>query len=203
MSRADLLQGLKLAVIAGFTAVLLTLSLPFIFNAHLVNASIIALVSLVYLLHLLKRARLRQGRLVFLLIWLGINTLSWILESSLVYPILDNAILIWIVRSLYFHNSIRAALLDLGLVILGLCAAAWALLQTASLVVAIWCFFLLQIFFSLIKSGELPTWLGGQPDSRLHSSTEQYGGEPDRFAIAHRVACSAISQLSNFPKRGL
>jgi hypothetical protein len=54
---------------------------------------------------------------------------------------------IWVVRSLYFHSSLLAALIDCGLSGLAACGLAWAAVQTGSVFVATWTFFLVQSFF--------------------------------------------------------
>ena len=106
----------------------------------------------------------------------------WILDVGLLQQVLIQAGLIWLVRSLHFHDSLFTAALDFGLISVGLAAAFWALLNTGSAVAATWTFFLIQALFCL-----LPTPRGGQrPESTGASG----------FQAAHRVAVEAVRKLS-------
>jgi len=142
--------------------------------------------SLVYLVYLLKRSGARVGRLVVISGWAIVGLCGWLLELGLVEQVLMHGGLLWLTRSLYFHGSLLSALLDLGLVAVGLLAAAWALVNTGSPAAALWSFFLLQALFVWI-----PAFTPGQPDDPYYRRDEA-----SQFQSAHRVAVDAVRKLT-------
>ena len=90
-------------------------------------------------------------------------------------------------RSLYFHGSLPAAALDLGLVSVGLAAASWAALNTSSLAAALWSFFLVQALFCWI-----PDLSGG--NAKADRMARADGAE---FAAAYRAAQEAVRKLTS------
>ena len=119
-------------------------------------------------------------------IWSIATLTSMLLDTSLISFLLVQAASIWVVRSMYFHTSVLPALLDLGLVTFGLVATAWAILQTSSVMIAIWCFFLTQSLFVLI-----PGFANNRDKKGSFNPVEV-----DRFQSAHRVALDAVRKLS-------
>jgi hypothetical protein len=106
---------------------------------------------------------------------------EWILEAVSA----EQASIVWLVRSLYFHNSLVTALLDLGLVGIGLLGGAWALINTGSAAAALWTFFLLQALFS---------WIPVFDPKR--AEVFRAAGQDPSFQAAHRVAVDAVRKLS-------
>ena len=142
--------------------------------------------SLAYLLYLLKRSGARIGRVVVISAWLLLTLICWTFDAHLLEQIVLQAALIWLVRSLYFHQSVFTALLDLGLVSVGLAVSAWAMLNTGSLVASLWSFLLVQALFCWLP--ELSQGrCGDHPNSERDRST---------FQSAHRVAIDAVRKLS-------
>ncbi len=142
--------------------------------------------TLAYLAYLLRRSRARTGRIVVVSAWAFATFACWLVGASLSEQVLLYAGLIWLVRSLYFHGSIVAALLDLGLVALGLAAAVWALLNTGSLAASLWSFFLVQALFRWIPDLDRDP-AGSAPRATASASS---------FQSAHRVALDAVRKLS-------
>ncbi len=142
--------------------------------------------TLAYLVYLLRRSRARTGRIVVVSAWALATLGCWLVGASPSAQVLIYAGLIWLVRSLYFHGSILAALLDLGLVGIGLAAAIWALLNTGSIAAALWSFFLVQALFRWIPDLE-PNRSGPAPHTAASASS---------FQSAHRVALDAVRKLS-------
>ena len=140
--------------------------------------------ALAYLLYLLKRSRARVGRFVVISGWAMTSLACWFFDVALLEQVLLQAGMIWLVRSLYFHGSIWNAALDLGLVSAGLAAAAWALLNTGSLVAALWSFFLVQALFC---------WL---PQPQGENRPDHSANAASSFQSAHRVAIDAVRKLS-------
>ncbi len=151
-----------------------------LFNALLLGAT------LVYLVYLLRRSEARVGRVVAVGAWAAASLACWSFDLPLFEQVLIQAGFIWLIRSLYFHASIFAALLDFGLVSVGLAAATWAMLNTASLAAALWSFFLVQALFC---------WI---PDLARRRSGREPSSEADShsFQSAHRVALDAVRKLT-------
>ena len=142
--------------------------------------------ALSYLLYLLKRSDAHVGRVVVIVIWSLMTLVCWMFDVHLLEQVLLQATAIWLVRSLYFHNSMFTALLDLGLVSVGLAASAWAMLNTGNLVASIWSFFLVQALFCWVPQlGQSEP--GDFRDDRSNRSS---------FESAHRVAVDAVRKLS-------
>jgi hypothetical protein len=186
MKAPGILEGITLAIGASVAGGVLAALLPILFSEYASAQILIAGLGLGYLIYLLKRSNERTGRVVMIAFWLVASLTCMLLESSLFSTLLVQAALIWIVRSLYFQASVLPALLDLGLVAFGLLASAWAILQTGSVITAIWCFFLTQSLFVLI-----PGFAGTRDDASYFNPVDS-----DRFQSAHRVALDAVRKLS-------
>lgn len=186
MKAPGILEGIVIAIGASVTGGVLSALLPILISRSNSILILIATLTLAYLLYLLKRSNERTGRVVMVALWLLATLGSILLGTSLISFLLIQAAIIWIVRSLYFHSSILPALLDLGLVAFGLVASTWAILQTGSIMTAIWCFFLSQCLFVLI-----PIFAVSNNNSSCLNPVET-----DRFQSAHRVALDAVRKLS-------
>ena len=184
MKGPSILQGIVFAVIASLASGVAGELLPMLFSSSLSSLLIVITLSLAYLLFLLKRSRSRQGRIVTIALWLTISLGGWLLGLSLIAQILLQLSMIWIIRSLYFHTSLFAALLDLILVVMASAAGVWAILQTGSFIAAVWCFFLAQSLFVAI------------PDITTRKRTTPTADTDDQFQNAHRIAQEAVRKLS-------
>ena len=186
MKTPGLLEGITLAVGTSLCGGLLAVLSPTVLSQNTSFRLLISTLGLAYLIYLLKRSNERTGRVVMVGVWL-IATLACVLvDSSLLGFLLVQAALVWVIRSLYFHASVLPALLDLGLVCFALVASAWALLQTGSVMIAIWCFFLTQSLFVLI-----PDFSGNRQQVTSFAPVDT-----DRFHSAHRLALDAVRKLS-------
>jgi len=146
---------------------------------------IIALAAAAYLLFLLRGRSARVGRVTTVLAWTAVSAVSWILNPGLLVYLLVQMALLWLVRCVYFYNSLLAALLDFGLQVLSLGAALWALEQTGSLLLSLWSFFLVQALFVAIPPAGL----------RPAQSTLDCAEEDAGFTRAHRSAEAALRRL--------
>lgn len=186
MKGPGILKGIVFAIFASLASGLLLKIFPLVLSSASSNILIIMGLSLAYLVFLQRYNDIRRGRVLVFAAWITLGLASWLLGLSLIEQILLNILMIWIVRSLYFHSSITAALLDLVLVIMAAGAGVWAALQTSSLIVAIWCFFLSQSLF-----GAIPEF-----SQRRKSDSPSPGATGDHFQAAHRVAQDAVRKLS-------
>ncbi len=186
MNRPGIFDGLVVALMLALAAGAASL----LFGGFIARASLVGIILhaavLAYLVYLLRRAGARVGKLVVVAAWALLAAVNWLLPVPLLEQILLLAALAWLVRSLYFHASLIGAALDFGLVSTGLAAAAWAVINTGSLAVALWSFFLLQALFCLIPHS--PGRQGAERAAEdIHAAS---------FRAAHRVALDAVRKLS-------
>ena len=96
--------------------------------------------------------------------------------------LLIHGCLLWLIRSLYFHTGLLEALLDGGLLCLGAVLALGTLQVTASSLMSIWVFFLVQALFVTL------------PNLHRRSDVEAAPAK-DKFASAQQRAEAALTQL--------
>ncbi len=184
MNGLSILQGIVFAVLASAAGGIGGELLSILFSPGLSSLIIVFALSLSYLLFLLHRSQIKQGRIVVVALWLAISLGGWLAGLSLIAEILLQLSMIWIFRSLFFHPSVFAALLDLMLVVTASAAGAWAIIQTGSFMAAVWCFFLAQSLFVAI------------PDITGRKKVSTTARTGDQFQNAHRVAQEAVRKLS-------
>lgn len=183
IKRPSFLQGVLVALLLSFFGGAVFVTLKVLLAPGLLLRTVIALLALAYVLYLLSRSRERTGRIVCIVLWTLIATITWVLHPPLLLYVLVHAGLIWLIRSLYFHASVLAALADLGLSALSLAAAIWATSQSHSLMLALWCFFLVQALFVAIPAS-----------LRSSTATQETSGD-EGFQRAHRCAEAALRRL--------
>ena len=186
MKSPGIINGIIIAFFISLAAGVASL----IFGGFVAAPTLFSLVlcasTLAYLVYLLKHSNARIGRIVVISGWALANITFWLFDIPLIEQVFIQAGIIWLVRSLYFHASIFAALLDLGLVSAGLAAGAWAIANTGSPTTAIWSFLLTQSLFG---------WI---PDLAKTQSGDAYSPHPEQapFQSAHRVAVDAVRKLT-------
>ena len=186
MKTPGIIDGLVVAFLISLGAGAASLVLGgFVYKSTLFNLILFA-AALVYLIYLLRRSSARVGRVVVISGWAVTSLACWLLHVPLFEQVLIQAGIIWLVRSLYFHGSMFTALLDLGLVSVGLAASAWAMVNTGSLAGALWSFFLVQALFCWIPDLARKQTGESHPTGMDHSS----------FQSAHRVALDAVRKLT-------
>ncbi|AKH20114.1 hypothetical protein [Sedimenticola thiotaurini] len=187
MKRPTFLEGVGIALAASLTGSILFSALSPVMPDLPLLKLLIAGLGLAYSLYLFRRSSERLGRLVTAVVWLICAILIGLLDPPLTLYLALHIGLIWLIRSLYFHSSPLSALADLGLSGLGLAAAIWAALHTGSLLLTIWCFFLLQALFSAIPADLKKT-------TRDNRSS---GHSTDRFQQAEQAAEAALCRLTS------
>jgi hypothetical protein len=138
-----------------------------------------------YVLYLLGRSPARVGRVTALATWGAAAVLVWLAAPPLALFLLLHLAALWLLRSLFFHGSLFAAVTDLGLSLLALAAGVWAVAHTGSLLLGIWCFFLVQALFVVIPASL------ARPAGPARQETE------DPFEHAHRAAEAAVRRLAS------
>jgi len=186
MRTPSFLAGVGLALAASLVAEALFDTLTWIWPVGLVLRLVVAGLGLAYCLYLLALARARAGRLTALLAWLAIALAVGLWSPPLPVFLLAHVGLTWLLRSLFFHQSLAAALADLALNGWCLAFALAAAARSGSLLLSVWCFFLSQALFVLIPQRLAPR----QADSRPPSAD-------DRFQRACRAAEAALRDLAS------
>ncbi|MDH5784705.1 MAG: hypothetical protein OEZ16_03750 [Chromatiales bacterium] len=183
MNRATFFQGVGVALIAAIVGEVVFSALTLLLGSYSALQLVIATLSLCYILYLLRSSEVRLGRVVTISMWLLVTLLTLWLSPHLLLTVTIHSLMIWLVRALYLHNSLLTALADLGLAVLAVSAALWATLQTGSLAMALWCYFLIQALFVFIPSTLTPP--------RTAPTVEN-----DHFEQARRAAQAALRKLS-------
>jgi hypothetical protein len=186
MKLPGILPGVIFAALVGIAAGITGTITSGLISPTSLFALIVNLTTLAYLIVLLKHSNARVGKVVVFCSWAIVAVASWSFDFSLIEQILIQASLIWIVRSLYFHRSLFTALLDLGLVSLGLCAGYWAISNTGSPAVALWSFFLSQSLFC---------WIPDLAEQQQRSVDRVDPGQSS-FQSSHRIAIDAVRKLT-------
>lgn len=141
---------------------------------------------LVYLLTLLARHRARVGRLAGAAAWLVSAMLLWVLDPALWVWLLAQSSLVWLLRCLYAHDNLLAALLDAALNGFALAAALATALHTGSLFLCLWSFFLVQALYVLIPA---------------RGSAAAGPAADTAFDQAERAARAALRRLATQPRQ--
>lgn len=146
---------------------------------------VVAGLALGYVAYLLARSPERVGRVTAFVAWGVSAALIWLAAPPLALYLFLHVGALWLLRSLFFHGSLFPAAVDLGLSLLALAAAVWAVVHTGSLLPGIWCFFLVQSLFVAIPSRL----------ARPSGTGRQEGEDP--FERAHRIADAAVRRLAS------
>ena len=187
MKRPSFFQGVVVAAVFAFitSAVIATLT-PFIGFFAVLRLAIPAL-GLAYLLYLFAMSSERAGRVATLTLWGALAAITWWVAPPLPAYLLIHVGAIWLVRSLYFYSGLVPALADLGLCALSVVTAVWAIRHSGSVLLATWCFFLVQALFVGI-----PASLKRGPGQPKNAAVDN-----ESFERARRQADKALSQLFN------
>jgi hypothetical protein len=180
------LQGVGVALVLALSgAALFAAVAPLVSGAGLLRLLVAGLAS-AYVIYLLAASRVRTGRFATFVLWLVAVTAMTYLAPSLPLYLIAHALLIWLVRSVFFRRGLLPALLDGALSVVALAAAVWVATGTGSLFLGLWCFFLVQALFVAI-----PDRLGAHAARRPSAATD------DAFDRAYRTAEAAVRRLSS------
>ena len=183
MTRPGFLEGALVALAASLAAGALFATLSLALPTVPALRWVVALTAFGYLIYLLGRSGAKVGRVSAVLAWALVSALALALHLPLPTFVLLHAGMAWLVRSLYFHGGLVAAVADLGLTLLGLAAGVWALTQSGSLFLAVWSLMLVQALFGLIPAD---LGRGGAAAPR---------DPDDAFDRAHRGAEAALRRM--------
>ena len=187
MKRPTFIEGLAVAMASSIVGSLLHGALSSVFSEGPALRLLIAGIGLGYVVYLLSLSPERVGRITAVASWGLVAGVILLIEPPLGLYVALHLGLIWLIRSLYFYSSALSALADLGLTGLSLVASLWALSQSGSLFLSLWCFSLVQALFIFIPA-------------RLHRQAGPRWSDwhsDDRFDRAHRAAEAAVRTLSS------
>jgi len=187
MKQPTFLEGVGVALAASLVGSMLFTAMQVVLPGVPVLRLLIAGIGLAYMVYLLSRSPERVGRITAVAAWAVIAAVLWFTHPPLLLYVCVHLGTLWIIRSLYFYSSALSALADLGLNGLALAAAVWAVTRTGSVLLGIWCFFLVQALFVLI-----PKNVKRKPDTGQAGHVHE-----DRFQHAYRVADAAVRKLSS------
>lgn len=187
MKRATFAEGVGIALISSIAVVVLfTVLSSLLFSGDLFRL-LIAGLAFFYINYLFLRSSERIGRFSIVLIWFVITLFSLVFIPSLFIYIGIQLVFIWLLRSLYFYNSILSALTDFALMALSSIVAIWVWLNSGSLFLTFWCFFLIQALFVFIPKN----FISKDKNKFSHTLSD------DRFEHAYHAAEVAVSKLIN------
>jgi hypothetical protein len=181
------LEGVAVAAAASIATGAATALLAPLFGRADAMALALAGIGVGYGLYLAWRSPASGGRLLLPLALAAVTLLGLLFAPRWVLP--AQLALLWLGRALLFPCGPLAALTDLGLVLLGLGGALWAIAATGSTAAAVWSFFLVQALFPALAAGV----------RRLRPPRSAAGDAPDtdpRFEQAARSAATSLRRLT-------
>lgn len=186
MKAPSFFEGVVIALIAAVTGEILLTVMPWVVGQWLAVMLTVSLLSLGYLLYLLRRVPTKTGRASLLALWCVASLVAAVWEIRLPLYLLMQLGFIWLTRAVYFRNSLFGALADLGLHALAASAGVWAYVRSGSVFLALWSFFLVEALFPLLPGSA----------SESSSNIPDDGSVNSRFEQAHRTAMAALQRLS-------
>lgn len=187
MKQATFFEGVGFALIGSVVvAVIFTIMSHLFLNSNIFRM-LVAGLSFSYIIYLFLRSHERIGKVTVISIWLAVTLISLIFVPSLLFYIVIQLFMIWMIRSLYFYNSIFSALTDLALTGMSLIVAIWALSVSGSVFLSFWCFFIMQALFVFIPKN----FIGKDKYEVVYPIID------DKFEHAYHAAEVAVSNLIN------
>ena len=187
MKKATFFEGVGFALISSIVVAVIFTAMSHIFLNGTIFRLLIAGLSFSYLIYLFLRSNECTGKVTIISIWFAITIVSLMFVSSLLLYITIQLFMIWIMRSLYFYNSVFSALTDLVLTGMSLLVAIWAMSVSGSIFLSFWCFFLMQALFVFIPKNF----------AVKDKSEYVYPQNDDKFEHAYHAAEIAVSKLIN------
>jgi small-conductance mechanosensitive channel len=190
MKLPSILEGAGVALVASIGGGVFYQALSTLFATDFLLRLVIAVTGLLYILYLLQRSGEKVGRIASITLWIVSATVFWVIGLSLPFYLMAHLGLVWLIRSLYFYSSLISAMADFALVLFGMVCALWAVLQTGSLFLSLWCFFLVQALFVMIPDSWKRSSESGLSRNSLGNTQQEH------FQNAYRSAVGALNRLS-------
>jgi hypothetical protein len=184
-TQTGFMQGIGIALLLSIVVSISLSAAAWVLPFDLLSYLLIFTSGLAYLLYLLSRSRYKTGRITVIAMYTAVSTLLVVAGTPVTWSLLAVLAMIWLVRSLYFYNSLLSALLDLVLSAFSIAAAIAAWLHTDSLFLSLWSLMLVQACFVWIPA-----------DWQKHDGHRDSTGSTSRFDVACRAAESAARKLA-------
>lgn len=183
MTRPGWLAGIAAAAALAAGSGLYAAAIPEFLAPSVAARALVTVLCGAYLIWLLRYQPNAIGKVSAAVAWCGFASLAWVLAPSVGMLAAGHALVIWLLRSLFFHDSLLPAGLDLLLGLAALLFAGVALERSGSVALSVWCFFLTQAAFAALPR---------RSEARLDRMTDAMG-----FERARRQADAAIDRLSS------
>lgn len=192
MASLSFFRSALIALALSAAASVIYLSATTFFGTDLAIRLTISAVTFGYILYLLGKADVAFGKISFISVYLvSIAAFLYLWPDIVVYA-LCHVGFIWLVRTVYYHSNFFYALADLVLSVVGFGAALGAVMQSHSVFMSFWSFFLAQ---ALILPALHYFFSKRQPKGSSMAAQNQRS-QP-RFHQAHRSAQEALRKLAN------
>jgi len=185
MKRPNFVEGVMFAAVASVSGMALFMLLISVFNALFTAHLLLSVLTISYIVYLLWCSPRESGAVSAALFSMVSLAVIWLLGPAFPLLLVAHALLITLMRSFAYHQTIIAVVADFLLNGLGIGAAIWAFSATDSLPITFWSYFLLQALFYLI------------PQRCGHSAKAAEEPVNDRFSEAYHSAQVALRLLSN------
>ena len=186
MKQATFSEGVGVALVASVTVAALFSVMSSLFMGGSLFKMLVSGLSFFYISYLLLRSDEKAGRITVLVSWLIVSFATFIFVPSFLLYLAIQLFMVWLVRSLYFYNSVLSALVDLFVTSMSVVIAMWALNTTGSVFLTFWSFFLVQALFVYI-----PKSIVGNKEKVSHMKNQG-----DKFEHAHHAAELAVARLA-------
>jgi len=173
MNNLPFFRGVLLALCLSLLASILFLCFAHLYSNAGVFRGVISSVSLIYIVYLLVYNPIRIGRVTTV-------TAMIIFMAISAY---------WAPPVIFYDNSLLTALADLGLSLLSLATAIWAIEHSHSIFLSFWCFFLCQAVLPLILSRF------SAPVNPDHTNRELMSSSNARFKNLYDSADTALRKI--------
>ncbi len=185
MKRPSFFRGVVVAAVLALFGAIAFSGLSLVVGGAPALKIVTMLLGGAYIVYLLRGANDRTGRIAVFVVWGFVTSGVWFFTADVAMTLVNQAVLISIVRALYHHASVLAGVLDLVLTAFALSAAVWASTHSGSMFLTVWCFFLVQALFVGIPS---------EFNKSLKQGREQT--IEDEFSSALRAAETAIKRIA-------
>jgi len=192
MTSPSFFRGALIALLLSLSASLIYLTTSLILDTNLAIRLTIPATVLGYILFLLSKSDIAFGKLTVVALYvLGTITLLYLWPDIIVYALFYIGF-IWLVRAMYYHNHFLSALADLLFTALSFIAALSAIIQSQSIFMSFWCFFLAQALILPILNYAVNRFKA-TAKTKITGQQEQ---TVQLFFKAHRNAQEALVKLA-------
>ena len=189
MTSLGFFRSAVVALIISIAAVVLFYCTTILFsNGEAIRLTISA-ATFGYICYLLSSAEVSFGKLTIVATYLAGTAAMLLVWPDIVLFALFHVGFIWLVRTVYYHNNIFCALADLAFSTVSFIAAVGAVLQSNSVFLSFWSFFLAQALVMPVLH-----YLFRKRESDDHKLPAEQG-----FYEAHRNAENALRKLAGQP----